>query len=163
MKLILATDENWAIGKGGNLLCHIPGDLKFFKEKTLDKTVVMGRATLESLPGKKALPKRNNIVLTTNRDYTVEGATVVHSAEELAKELEKYNTDDVYIIGGEKVYKDYLPLCDTCYITKIFKSFDADRFFVNMDEMKELEITWKSDIQEENGIKYQFTEYKRKK
>ena len=111
MKLILARDENWAIGKGGNLLCHTPGDLKFFKEKTLGKTVVMGRATLESLPGSKPLPKRTNIVLSANKDYKVEGALVVHSTEELMENLAKYNTDDVMIIGGEKVYKEFLPLC----------------------------------------------------
>lgn len=162
MKLILAADENWAIGKDGGLLCHLPGDLKFFKEKTQGKTVVMGRPTLESLPGGKPLPKRENIVLTSNQDYHVEGALVVHSEEELMQAVEGRDTDEVMIIGGGKVYRDFLPKCDTCYITKIYEKFEADTWFLNLDEMPEFEVAWKSDIKEENGINYQFFEYRRK-
>lgn len=163
MKLILAADKNWAIGKDGGLLCHLPGDLKFFKEKTIGKTVVMGRGTLESLPGSKPLPKRENIVLTGNKDYKVEGAVVVHSHEELFKYIKDKDSDNVMIMGGGRVYKDMLPFCDTCYITKIYESFDADTWFVNLDEMPDFEIVWQSEMQEENGIQYQFFEYRRKK
>lgn len=162
MKLILAADQNWAIGKDGDLLCHIPGDLRYFREKTKDKVVVMGRATLESLPGAKPLPNRINYVLTTNPEYRVEGAKVVHSYEELAKELEKYQDDEVFIIGGAKVYKECLPMCDTCYITRIFEEFPADRHFVDLDEVNDFKVVWESDVKEENGIKYKFVEYKRK-
>ena len=94
MKLILAADQNWAIGKDGGLLCHLPGDLKFFKEKTSGKTVVMGRPTLESLPGGKPLPKRENIVLTTNQEFQREGVTVVHSEAELDQVLADRDTDN---------------------------------------------------------------------
>lgn len=162
MKLILAADKNWAIGKDGGLLCHLPGDLKFFKEKTSGKTVVMGRPTLESLPGGKPLPKRENIVLTTNKDYAKEGVTIVHSEAELDQVLEERNTDDVMIMGGGKVYRDFLHKCDTCYITKIYEAFEgADTYFVDLDALGEFEIVWESDVQEENGIRYQFFEYRR--
>ncbi len=161
MKLILATDENWAIGNMGGLLCHISGDLKYFKERTAGKTVVMGRPTLESLPGAKPLPKRENIILTTRPDYEVPGAAVAHSEEELEQLLEGRNTDDVFLIGGGKVYRDFLDRCDTCYVTKIFAAFPADTWFVNLDEREEFTIVWRSDVREENGIRYQFLEYRR--
>lgn len=164
MKLILAADANWAIGKDGGLLCHLPGDLKFFKEKTTGKTVVMGRPTLESLPGGKPLPKRENIVLTTRGDYEREGAIIAHSEAELDELLAQRNTDEIMIIGGGKVYRDFLPKCDTCYITKIYQSFEgADTYFVNLDAMPEFQVVWESDVQEENGIRYQFFEYRRVK
>lgn len=161
MKLILAADENWAIGYKGGLLCHLPGDLKYFKERTEGKTVIMGRPTLESLPGAKPLPKRENIVLTGNTDYTAEGAAIAHSEKELDEILTGKNTDDVFIIGGGKVYREFLNRCDTCYVTKIFDKFLADTWFVNLDEMKDFSIVWQSEVQEEKGIRYQFLEYRR--
>lgn len=162
MKLILAADANWAIGKDGGLLCHLPGDLKFFKEKTTGKTVVMGRPTLESLPGGKPLPKRENIVLTTRTDYEKDGVIIAHNEAELDALLAERDTDNVMIIGGGKVYRDFLSKCDTCYITKIYQAFDgADTHFVDLDAMPEFEVVWESDVQEENGIRYQFFEYRR--
>lgn len=161
MKLILAADKNWAIGNKGGLLCHLSGDLKYFKERTQGKTVVMGRPTLESLPGGKPLPKRENIVLTTRADYAPEGVLVVHSAAELDEVLARREPDQVMLIGGGKVYRDFLSRCDTCYITKIYDAFEADTWFVNLDEMAEFQVVWKSDMQEENGIPYQFFEYRR--
>lgn len=161
MKTIVAVDENWGIGKDNGLLTHIPGDLKYFKEKTTGKTIVMGRKTLESLPGKKPLPDRENIVLTSDVNYDA-GCKVCHSYEELFEELKKYDTDDVFITGGAQVYRETLDLCDTFYITKIYKTFDADRFFTNLDGREDMEIVWKSEMQDHNGLKYQFFEYRRK-
>lgn len=162
MKLILAADRNWAIGKDGDLLCHLPGDLKYFKEKTVGKTVIMGRGTLESLPGKKPLPKRENIVISGNPDYAVPGAVVLHSHEELFDYIKDKDSDEVVVMGGGRVYRELLPYCDTCYITRIYDSFYADTWFVNLDEMPEFEVVWQSELQEENGIKYRFLEYRRK-
>jgi len=161
MKLILAADENWAIGKDGSLLCHLPGDLKFFKEKTTGKTIIMGRKTLESLPGGKPLPNRENIVLTRQLDYAKEGTYIIHSEKELEEILEMRNVDNVMIIGGGTLYQQFLDKCDTCFITKIYEKFEADTFFINLDEREDFEVIWKSEIKEENGIKYQFFEYKR--
>lgn len=162
MKLILAADRNWAIGKDGDLLCHLPGDLKYLKGKTVGKTVIMGRGTLESLPGKKPLPKRENIVISGNPDYAVPGAVVLHSHEELFDYIRDKDSDEVMVLGGGRVYRELLPYCDTCYITRIYDSFDADTWFVNLDEMPEFEIVWQSELQEENGIQYRFLEYRRK-
>ncbi|MFV0517679.1 MAG: dihydrofolate reductase [Aminipila sp.] len=161
MKIIVAVDKNWGIGKDNGLLTYIPDDLKYFKEKTLDKVVVMGRRTLESLPGAKPLPKRTNIVLTSDKDYKVD-CHVCHSTKELEEQLENYESDNVYIIGGAKVYKDFLSDCDTCFVTKIDKAFEPDRYFDNLDENKDFELFWESEVKEHNGIKYRFTEYRRK-
>ena len=112
MNLIVAVDRNWAIGKDNKLLVSIPDDMKFFRETTTGKVVVMGRKTLESFPNSKPLPNRVNIVITRDMNYDAKGAVVVHSKEELDKELEKYNSDDIYIIGGESIYRLMLDECD---------------------------------------------------
>lgn len=162
MKTIVAADKNWGIGKDGCLLCNLPGDLKYFKEKTQGKVVVMGRTTFESLPGKKPLPNRVNIILSRNPDFHPEGCIVCRSVDELLEELKKYDTDDVYIIGGADIYKQFFPYCDCHLVTKINESFDADRHFENLDKHSDLELVGESEAQYDNEIEYRFTEYKRK-
>ena len=162
MNLIAAADLNWGIGKDGGLLVHLPGDLRYFKEKTSGKAVVMGRATLESLPGAKPLPNRTNIVLTAQPDFEKEGCLVVHDMEELAEACAAYAPEDVMIIGGEQVYMQLIRQCDRLYITKIFETFDADKHLMNVDKMRHFELVWESDVQEENGVQYQFLEYRKK-
>ena len=120
MNLIVAVSENYAIGKDNKLLFNLPSDLKYFKEKTLNKVVVMGRRTFNSLPF-KPLKNRINIVLTTDESFTYQGVIVVHSFEELFKELEKYNDDDIFIIGGSSIYNKLLNKCRLAYITKVQK------------------------------------------
>lgn len=161
MNMIVAADRNWGIGKDGGLLTHLPGDLKYFKERTLGKVVVMGRKTLESLPGGKPLPGRTNIVLTANPFFEKEGCTVVHTMDELREECAKYDPENVMIIGGGTVYNMLMEECDSLFITKIFGEFDADAFIRNADLLPDYKIVWHSDVQEENGIQYQFLEYKR--
>ena len=158
MKLIVAADKNWAIGKDNDLLCHLPGDLKYFKERTTGKTVVMGRKTLESLPGGKPLPKRTNIVLTRDENFEKEGCIILHSIEEL---LEKYGQEDLMVMGGAEIYTKLLPYCDTCYITEIDKEFEADKYIPNVSIDPAFEKIWESEEQVENGISYRFVEYKR--
>ncbi len=158
MKLIVAADKNWAIGKDNDLLCHLPGDLKYFKERTTGKTVVMGRKTLESLPGGKPLPKRTNIVLTRDENFEKEGCIILHSIEEL---LEKYGQEDLMVMGGAEIYTKLLPYCDTCYITEIDKEFEADKYIPNVSIDPAFEKVWESEEQVENGISYRFVEYKR--
>lgn len=162
MNLIVACDEKWGIGKDGKLLCYIPTDLKYFKEKTTGKVVVMGRSTLESLPKSKPLPNRTNIVLTRKKDLEVPGATVVHSIEELYETVNGYVPGDVFILGGASVYNELLMNCDSLYITKIYADFDADCHIKNVDEIPQFKVVWKSEEMEENGIRFQFFEYKRK-
>lgn len=134
MKIIAAVDENWGIGKNGDLLEKIPEDQKFFKEITSGKVVVYGRKTLESLPGKRPLKDRINIILSTNKEYTVENGIVIHSVEELLQYLINFNSDNVFVIGGGTIYKQLLRYCDTAYITKICESYDADVWFPNLDK-----------------------------
>jgi|LSQX01.3.fsa_nt_gb dihydrofolate reductase len=160
MKAIVVVDKNWGIGKDGKLLAHIPGDLKYFKEKTLGKVVVMGRTTLESLPGGEPLKERINLVLSRklcNKD----GCTVLSSIDNLFEELENYDLDDVFVIGGESIYKELLDHCGTIYVTKVFEEFEADKFFPNLDESDEWQLVYESEPCTENGISYKFTEYRR--
>ncbi|MCQ4638358.1 dihydrofolate reductase [Anaerovorax odorimutans] len=159
MNAIVVVDENWNIGRDGGLLVHLPGDLKYFKERTYGKTVVVGRKTLESFPGAKPLPGRKNVVLTRNMDYSPKDCLICHSKEELLKTLKD---EEVFISGGEQIYRQFMDECQRFYVTKIYDSFPADRSFPNLDEMDGLTVTWKSDVQEEKGIRYQFFEYTRK-
>lgn len=163
MNLILAADKNWAIGYRGGLLAHIHGDMKFFREMTTGKTVVMGRKTLESLPGGKGLPNRKNYVLTTRPDYQAENAEVVHTEEELKKALSGEEPENVFVIGGAQVYEELLPQCDTCYITKIDAEYPADRYFRNLDEDPAFELAYESERMEEKGTEYRFLRYERRK
>jgi dihydrofolate reductase len=162
MKLIVNADKNWGIGKGNELLVHIPSDMKFFRETTTGHVVVMGRKTLESFPNKMPLPKRTNIVLTKNKDYNAHGAIVVGSKEELLAELAEYDSDEIYIIGGESIYNMMLPYCDTAYVTKLDYAYDADTFFPNLDQTEDWEIVEESEEQTFFDIEFTFRTYKRK-
>lgn len=161
MNLIVVVDKKWGIGKDGGLLCHLKGDMKYFREKTLGKVVIMGRSTLESFPNGKPLKDRVNIVLTRQENYAVEGVTVVNSMEELFSECNKYDPDNVMIIGGSSVYNELMNMCDRLYITKIDAELDADTFIHNVDLNDNFKVVWESDEQEENGIRYKFFEYRR--
>ena len=162
MKIIVAVDSNWGIGCDGNLLQHIPEDMKFFKEKTIGNVVVMGRETFESLPGKNPLNGRVNIVLSRNNSFKDDRLTICKSIEETFKELEKYNNDEIFIIGGETIYKQFLPYCDELYITKIKNKYKADRFFPNVDIMENWELVEASEVKEYKDIKYIFSRYLKK-
>lgn len=162
MKLIVNADKNWGIGKGNELLVHIPGDMKFFREMTTGHVIVMGRKTLESFPNKMPLPKRTNIVLTKNKDYNAHGAIVVGNKDELLSELEEYDTNEIFIIGGESIYKMMLPYCDTAYVTKLDYAYDADTFFPNLDKLEEWYLAEESEEQTFFDIEYTFRVYKKK-
>ncbi len=159
MNLIVAVDRNWAIGKDNKLLVSIPDDMKFFRETTTGKVVVMGRKTLESFPNGKPLKNRVNIVLTRDNNYMVNDAIVVHSKEELQKELEKYNSDDVYIIGGESIYRMMLDDCSRAYVTYVDYAYDADTFFPNLDEDAAWTLAEESEEQTYYDIEFYFRTY----
>lgn len=162
MKAILAADKNWGIGYQNRLLVSIPSDMKFFRQTTTGKAVVMGRKTLESFPNGLPLKNRTNIVLTANPEYEVKDAIIVHSQDELLEELKKYDTDDVYVIGGESVYRMMLPYCDTVLVTKIDRVFQADTYFPNLDEMDEWVMTEEGEEQTCFDLEFCFTKYERK-
>lgn len=161
MNLIAAVDKNWAIGCKNKLLVSIPADMKFFRETTIGKVVVMGRKTLESFPNGMPLKKRTNIVLTHDKTYKVPDAILVHSMEELHEELKKYPSEDIYVIGGETIYKQLLDECDVAHITKIDYEFEADAYFPNLDELPEWKITQDSEEQTYFDLEYYFYKYER--
>ena len=163
MNLIVAVDNNWAIGNKNELLIRIPNDHKHFREETTGKVVVLGRKTLETFPQGLPLKNRTNIILSTNRNYQVKDAIVVHSVEELLEELKKYDEEDIYIIGGDSVYRQMLPYCSVAHVTKIDHEYEADAYFPNLDKDEEWEITADSDELTYFDIAYNFLKYERKK
>ena len=161
MNLIVAVDSNWAIGKENKLLVSIPQDMKFFRETTKGKVVAMGRKTLESFPGGKPLKNRVNVVLTTDKNYKVKDTVIVHSVEEMVEELKKYNSEDIYVIGGESIYRQLLPYCTKAYVTKIDHAYAADTYFPNLDQMDDWEMTEVSEEQTCFDLEFCFTTYER--
>jgi dihydrofolate reductase len=159
MKAIVAVDLNWGIGYKGNLLQRIPEDMQFFKQMTLGKIVVMGRETFESLPGKEPLKERVNIVLTRNKSFKNEKVTICSSEEELVHEVKKYNSDDVFVIGGASIYDQLLPYCSEAYVTKIEDTYTADKYFVNLDKADGWEVASSSDLKTYKAITYKFVKY----
>lgn len=140
MQLIAIVDKNWAIGKKGQQLVHIPGDQKMFRQETQGKIVVMGRKTLLALPGGRPLENRRNLVLTKDENFQVKGAEIFHSMEEVLftleeyKKTENYKEEDIYIIGGQSIYEQFLPFCDTAHITYIDYEYEADTYMINLEK-----------------------------
>lgn len=159
MKLIAAVDRNWAIGKNGRLLVSIPEDMKFFREDTAGKVVIMGRKTLESLKDRAPLPGRLNVVLTKNPSFQVKDAVVCHSVEEVLAAVSPYDTRDVFVIGGGSVYSQMLDLCDEAHITKVDYAYDADTSFPNLDRRKDWKAAASSGEKTYFDIVYEFVKY----
>ena len=162
MNMIVAVDKNWAIGKDNRLLVSIPQDMKFFREQTKGKVVAMGRKTLESFPGGQPLKNRVNVVMTSDKNYEVNGVVVVHTVEEMTEELKKYEPEDIYVIGGESVYRQLLPYCNKAYVTRIDHAYDADTYFPNLDETEDWEVRGVSEEQTYFDLEYVFLKYERK-
>ena len=161
---IVAVDNDWGIGFNGELLEHIPEDLKYFKKLTMNNIVVMGKKTWNSLP-KKPLPNRINFVIchTDTMDYHDEA--FFGNLEDVVNTMQFSQVKDTrqwFIIGGGQIYKQLLPLCKRVYVTKIYKKHEnIDAFFPNLDEIDEWKATPVSDVQEYNDISYQFWIYER--
>lgn len=162
MNLIVNVARNWAIGKDNELLFHLKRDMKEFRAHTVGNVVVMGRKTLDSFPGGKPLPNRTNIVLTHNSDFKRDGAVICCGIDELYKTLNEFDSQKIYVIGGDSVYRLLLPMCDTAYVTKTDAiKDDADTYMPNLDEDPEWEISDESENFEENGLSFKFITYKR--
>lgn len=161
LSIIVAIAEDYAIGKAGGLLCHLPNDLKHFKEITTGSTILMGERTYFSLP-RRPLPKRRNIVITTQTDFEQEGTEVAHSIEEALKMVE--NEKEAFVIGGGSIYKQMLPYADKLYITHMHHTWDdADTYFPKIDEQEwELQSEEEHTADECNPYPYSFAEYTRK-
>lgn len=162
MNLIVAVDKNWAIGYDNKLLVSIPADMRFFRDETTGKVVVMGRKTLESFPNGQPLKNRTNIVITSNKDYKINDAIVVNSVEEALEELKQYKSEDIYVIGGASIYEQMLPYCDVAHITKINYEYHADTYFPNLDQRPDWVVETESEEQTYYDLEYIFQKYVRK-
>ncbi|AEN88050.1 dihydrofolate reductase [Priestia megaterium] len=159
ISLIVAMDQNRLIGKENDLPWRLPEDLKYFKRITTSHTIVMGRKTFESIG--RPLPNRENVVLTRQKDYQQEGATVIHSVEEL-EALDAEKEDELFVIGGATLYEQTLDVANRLYITHIEESFEGDTHFpaVNLSEWRV--ISKQQGIKDEkNPYTYYFTVYER--
>lgn len=158
MKAILHADKEWGIGKNNDLMFSIPLDMKFFRETTINKVVVMGNNTLKSFPNGNPLKNRINIVLSCTQSRG--DCIIVKSIEELFVELKKYDSNDIFVIGGASIYKMLLPYCSEVLVTKVDAIGGADTFFENLDNNKNFELIFESEPVETNGYTIKFTTYK---
>lgn len=161
MNMIVAADKKNGIGYRGKLLVTIPFDQQLFRKETLGKVVVMGRKTFESLPGGRALEGRTNLVLTRNTDWNAKGAVVLHSMEEALEAVKAYPGEAVYVIGGESIYRQFLPYADRIHMTRIDYTYEADSFFPALSP-EEWKLTRVSDEQTYFDLVYDFCCYERK-
>lgn len=155
MQAIVAVSQSWGIGKGGDLLFRLPSDLRRFKAMTTGHTVIMGRKTLDSLPGGKGLPHRRNLVLSRQSDFAPDRAEVIHSVEDILKTAE----DDAFVIGGQQVYEQLLPYCTRVHITKVLSDPEADSFFPDLDKLPGWKVASAGEMLTENGLSFQYVEY----
>lgn len=160
INLIVCVDRDWGIGLNGGELFNIKQDKEFFKHKTINKAVVMGRKTLDSLPDGKALSDRVNIVLTNDKDFEREGVIVCHSADEALNEIKKY--PETFIIGGGEVYSQFLPYCERAYVTKADAQKTADTHMVNLDKETDWKLVSETKDFLQGEVNYRFTVYERK-
>ena len=164
---IACVDKNWGIGYQGELLAHITEDMKFFKNKTMNGAVIMGRKTYDSLPS-KPLPNRTNIVVTSkvaNLMIDEKNGVIFVSMDFIKmflRTLSKESPIDYYVIGGGQVYKELLPYCETSYITKVNYAYEnVDTYFPNLDNEKEWEMAVIGEENVYNGTEYKFCTYKK--
>jgi len=164
MNIIVAVDKKWGIGNKGKLLVSIPRDKKLFREETTGKVIIMGHNTLLSLPGSQPLAGRKNIVLSRDKSLSIKGATVLNSVDACIDYLRKNNIkdSDVFVIGGESVYNDFLPYCDVAHVTYIDYEYEADRHFLNLDISNEWSLVLETEEETYFDIPYTFRLYKRK-
>lgn len=158
MNAIVAVDRNWGIGRDNDLLVHLPGDLKYYKEKTIGNVIIVGQRTLESFPGSRPLPGRTNIVLSDDPAFAPEGCIVCRTKEEVLEKAAEYDPDRVFICGGASIYRLFLEDCSAFYVTKIDEAFEADTFFPDLDALG-YHVDWASEPREEKGIRYRFERY----
>lgn len=159
MKAIVAVDKKWGIGKKNDLLFSLPEDMKYFREKTKEKVVCMGYNTLLSFPNSKPLKNRTNIVLAPE-GVKRDDCTIVYTLEQLSRELEKYDTDQVFVIGGAMFYRTMLPYCSEVLVTKVDADGGAEVFYENLDALPNWSCVEVGEPIETNGYTIRFTVYK---
>jgi dihydrofolate reductase len=160
ISIIVAVSEDWGIGKDNELLWHISEDLKRFKRLTFGNTVIMGKRTWESLP-RRPLPGRRNIVLTDDKTENIENAVTAYSIEDSLSKCEK--NEEIFIMGGGSIYRQFMPFADRLYITHVHKKAPADIYFPEID-LKLWKITEKEVFKTdgEESIPYTYTIYEKR-
>ncbi len=161
MDAIVAADRNWAIGNKGQLLTHLPGDLRYFREMTMGRVIVVGRKTLESFPGGKPLPGRTHLLLSAGMKEAPEGCILCRTPDEVREKAAAYGEGEVFVCGGESVYRIFLEDCRAVWVTRMEAEFAADRWFEDLDLRADFALAWESEPHTENGITYRFTRYER--
>lgn len=161
MNIIAVADENWGIGNRGDLLIRIPLEEKTFRQEIRGKVIVYGRNTLALLPQGLPLEGSKNMILSRDRNYQVKNAQVVNSIEQLLQELAGYDSQDVYIVGGESIFAQLLPYCDTAHITRIERAYEANAFLPDLDQMPEWKLVEESEEQTYFDTVYYFVKYRK--
>ena len=162
MVAIVAVSSSWGIGKDGGMLFHIPGDLAHFRETTMGGTVIMGRKTLESLPGGRPLAQRENIVLSSSPGLEVPGAVVLSSVAETLDYVRERPPERVFVIGGGTIYAQFLEHCTKAIVTHVSADAEADTYFPNLDELPDWERIRGGAAVNYEGVRwYCITEYQR--
>ena len=159
MNAIAAVSLNWGLGKDNDLLFHISEDMKRFRALTSGGTVVMGRKTLDSMPGGKPLPKRRNIVITRDPNFSREGVEVAHSVEEALELVKNEDPEKVWSIGGGQIYEALLPHCRMCYLTRVYAQPECDTFFPDLDKLPQWKAFRSEAVLNNGDLDYQFVEY----
>ena len=159
MNAIAAVSLNWGIGRGNDLLFHISEDMKRFRAMTTGGTVIMGRKTLDSMPGGKPLPKRRNIDITRDRAFAREGVEAAHSVEEALALVAGEDTERVWVIGGGEIYRALLPYCRRCCLTRVYDRPDCDVFFPDLDQLENWRLFRSEPLRTEGTLDYQFVDY----
>ena len=160
MNQIVAVVANWAIGRKGGMLFHMPGDLKYFREQTSGGTVIMGRKTLMAIPGCQPMPNRRNIIISRDPDFAVEGVEVASSIEAAMEMVKDEDPNKVWCIGGGGIYRSMLELSKYAYITKVDAIGGAEVFIENLDQKENWQVYEQGETMEENGFTYTFYTYK---
>ena len=159
MNAIVNVSPRWGIGYKGRLLVSVPADLRRFRELTTGKTIIYGRKTLLTFPDQRPLPHRENIILTRNPDFTAEDAIICHSLEELKPLLQERFSENLFVAGGESVYKLLVPYCEKAYVTFSYTDLQADRFFPDLNTRENWCVTSIESTQVEGRVPYRFVEY----
>ena len=159
MIAIVAVDKNWGIGKDGEQIVYIPGDLKRFKDFTTGNTIILGRKTMYTFPGGKPLKGRRNLILSRTAGFAPEGAEVFPGLEELMEQVT--DPDNTYVVGGASVYHTMIGQCDRAYVTKIDAEYPADCWFPNLDEAPDWVVESEGEWMEHEGVRFRYVNYKR--
>ena len=159
MDLIVAVDQNWAIGYQDSLLVRIPADQKFFRETTMGHTIILGRKTLAGFPNGLPLAGRTNIILSRNPDFKVKNGIVVHDLKEMAQAISRHADDTVFVCGGQQIYELLLPYCRYAHVTRIDYAYQADSYFPNLDRLDNWKLIGDSEEQTYFDLEYGFYLY----